>query len=238
MIPRVIHYFWFGPNPLPDLALKCIESWKKFLPEYEIRFWNEESFDVRSIPYTAAAYDAGKYAFVSDYARFKVLYDEGGLYFDTDVEVIKPMDDIIEEGPFMARETLRDVNPGLVIGAEPGMEVLEEIMGHYRNASFKNLTTVVERVTRILEGHGLKPSAKIEEAAGFKIYPTTYFCPVSTVDGSLHVTDETRSIHHYAQSWVSPLHKAARVVAIKLLGPGGKAKLSEILLTLRRNNRL
>ena len=98
MIPKIIHYCWFGHNPLPNSAIKCINSWKKFFPDYEIREWNEDNFDVESIPYTAEAYRIKKYAFVSDYARFWVLYHHGGLYFDTDVEVIKPMDDIIERG--------------------------------------------------------------------------------------------------------------------------------------------
>ena len=97
MIPKVIHYCWFGGKPLPASAQKCIDSWKKFLPGYEIVRWDESNFDVRAIPYISEAYDAGKYAFVSDYARFWVLYNFGGLYFDTDVEVIRPMDDIIAE---------------------------------------------------------------------------------------------------------------------------------------------
>ena len=101
MIPKKIHYCWFGRGPLPDLAKKCIASWRKYLPEYEIKEWNEDNFDVHCIPYCSEAYDAGKYAFVSDYARFKILYEYGGLYFDTDVEVIKAMDDIISRGPFM-----------------------------------------------------------------------------------------------------------------------------------------
>ena len=89
MIPKVIHYCWFGGNPLPESAQKCIASWRKFLPDYEIKEWNESNFDVNAIPYTAQAYAAKKYAFVSDYARFSILYDNGGLYFDTDVEVIR-----------------------------------------------------------------------------------------------------------------------------------------------------
>lgn len=100
MITKVIHYCWFGRNPLPESALKCIASWRKFFPDHEIKEWNEENFDVNIIPYTRDAYQAGKYAFVSDYARFKILYEYGGLYFDTDVEIIKPMADIIETGPF------------------------------------------------------------------------------------------------------------------------------------------
>ena len=105
MIPKIIHYCWFGHNPLPPLALKCIASWKKYLPDYEIKEWNEENFDVNIIPYTREAYAAGKYAFVTDYARFWILYKYGGIYFDTDVEMIRPIDDIIAAGGFMGYET-------------------------------------------------------------------------------------------------------------------------------------
>ena len=104
MIPKVIHYCWFGRNSLPPLAVKCLESWKRFFPDYEIKEWNEDNFDVNIISYTAEAYRVKKYAFVSDYARFWILYHYGGLYFDTDVEVIKSMDDIIAKGSFMGCE--------------------------------------------------------------------------------------------------------------------------------------
>ena len=104
MIPKTIHYCWFGKTPLPTFAKECIKSWRKYLPDYEIKEWNEESFNVNIIPYTKEAYESKKYAFVSDYARFWILYNYGGLYFDTDVEVIKPMDDIIKKGAFMGCE--------------------------------------------------------------------------------------------------------------------------------------
>ena len=131
MIPKIIHYCWFGHNPLPELAKKCIASWKNYFPDYEIKEWNESNFDVNAIPYTEEAYKQKKYAFVSDYARFWILYHYGGLYFDTDVEVIKPMNEIIERGPFMGCENTAKnrnkvvdssglelgVNPGLVIGS-------------------------------------------------------------------------------------------------------------------------
>ena len=139
MIPKIIHYCWFGRNPLPESAKKCIDSWRKFLPDYEIKEWNEDNFDVNIIPYTQQAYEAKKYAFVSDYARFWILYHHGGVYFDTDVEVIRPMDDIIEKRPFMGREKgafIKDicdntitvqgdaglgVAPGLGLGVNPGL---------------------------------------------------------------------------------------------------------------------
>ena len=104
MIPKIIHYCWFGGNPLPDLAVKCIDSWKKYCPDYEIKRWDESNFNLNCCDYVKEAYRAKKWAFVSDYARFKVLYDEGGLYFDTDVELIKPIDDILARGPFMGVE--------------------------------------------------------------------------------------------------------------------------------------
>lgn len=104
MIPKIIHYCWFGRNPLPPLAQECIASWRKYLPDYEIKEWNEDNFDVNAIPYTAEAYRQKKYAFVSDYARFWIMYHYGGLYFDTDVEVIRPLDDIIAAGNFMGFE--------------------------------------------------------------------------------------------------------------------------------------
>ena len=128
MIPKIIHYCWFGRNPLPDSAQRCIDSWRKFLPDYEIKEWNEDNFDVNSIPYTEQAYKAKKYAFVSDYARFWILYHEGGLYFDTDVEVIKSLDDIICNGNFMGEESDEGhldaydglgVNSGLGLGISP-----------------------------------------------------------------------------------------------------------------------
>ena len=104
VIPKIIHYCWFGGKPLPEEAKKCIDSWKKYLPDYEIKEWNESNFDINSIAYTAEAYEARKYAFVSDYARYKILYEHGGIYFDTDVEVIAPMDDLLAKGPFMGQE--------------------------------------------------------------------------------------------------------------------------------------
>ena len=107
MIPKIIHYCWFGRKPLPPLAVKCIESWKKYLPDYTIKEWNEDNFDINIVPYTREAYEVGKYAFVSDYARFYILYHHGGLYFDTDVEVIRPMDDLVGRGAFLAWDVIR-----------------------------------------------------------------------------------------------------------------------------------
>ena len=204
MIPKIIHYCWFGKNPLPTLAEKCIESWKQYLPEYEIKEWNEDNFNVNIIPYTREAYQAKKYAFVSDYTRFWILYKYGGLYFDTDVEVIKPMDDIIQRGPFMGREHMAlasststgvvPVNPGLGVGAEPGLKLYEEILDFYNSLHFiqpngsYNTTTVVQYATEILLRHGLEKEDVLQECMGITIYPREYFCPKSYENGKIYLT--------------------------------------------------
>ena len=227
MIPKIIHYCWFGRGPLPELAQKCIASWKKYLPDYEIKEWNEDNFDVNIIPYTAEAYKAKKYAFVSDYARFWILYQYGGIYFDTDVEVIRPIDDIVERGNFMGFETdpkpqLKEdvskasvapglglgVNPGLGLGVNPGLGIIEKMMHYYdgqhfvQEAVMKNQITVVHIATKVLRDNGLKNVAGIQEVAGCYIYPAEYFCPINVTTGRIHVEKNTRTIHHYAGTWV------------------------------------
>ena len=218
MIPKIIHYCWFGRNPLPELAQKCIASWKKYLPDYEIKEWNEDNFDVNIIPYTAEAYAQKKYAFVSDYARFWILHKYGGIYFDTDVEVIRPIDDIIARGNFMGFETdpnpakgdasNASVNPGLGLGVNPGLGIIEKMMHYYDGQHFvheavmKNQITVVHIATKVLQDNGLKNVAGIQEVAGCYIYPAEYFCPINVTTGRIHVEKNTRTIHHYAGTWV------------------------------------
>lgn len=217
MIPKKIHYCWFGGNPLPASAIKCINSWRKFFPDYEIVEWNEKNYDVHKIPYIAQAYDAKKYAFVSDYARFDILYHEGGLYFDTDVEVIKVFDDILENGAFMGCEidgvdgAAIQVNPGLGVGAEPGMKLYKEILDYYETQSFIssageiNQETVVTKTTNILKQHGLKDTNEIQQVDNVMIYPAEYFNPYNNNTGELKKTGNTHSIHWYSMSWISPL---------------------------------
>ena len=226
MIPKIIHYCWFGRNPLPQSAIKCINSWKKFFPDYEIKEWNEDNFDVNIIPYTAEAYEAKKYAFVSDYARFWILYHFGGIYFDTDVEVIKPFDDILERGPFMGREQgafIKNicgtsyngngfgVAPGLGIGATSGLELYKEFLKSYDSLTFKNedgtlnTKTIVSYTTETLLSHGLNDNNdEPQEVVGVWIYPTDVLCPMDhTQANKLNITDRTVSIHLYDCSWIN-----------------------------------
>ena len=211
MIPKIIHYCWFGRGPMPELAQKCIASWKKYLPDYEIKEWNEDNFDVNIIPYTAEAYKAKKYAFVSDYARFWILYQYGGIYFDTDVEVIRPIDDIVERGNFMGYET--DPKPQLKAdtseaSVNPGLGIIKKMLDFYEGKHFvheavmKNQITVVHIATQVLRENGLKNVAGIQEVAGCFIYPSEYFCPINVTTGRIHVEKNTRTIHHYAGTWV------------------------------------
>ena len=213
MIPKIIHYCWFGGNPLPPLAEKCIASWKRFLPDYEIKEWNEQNFDINIIPYTAEAYQAKKYAFVSDYAHFWILYHYGGLYFDTDVEVIKPMGSIIAKGAFMGCEQDSKsgieltVAPGLGLAVESKHEIYKAILEEYDSFHFinedgsNNDKTVVEYVTEILKKHGLRNSPGIQNINGINVYPSEYFCPRNTVTKRMHITNNTYTIHHYMASW-------------------------------------
>ena len=223
-IPHVIHYCWFGGNPLGKKELACIDSWKKYLPGYEIKRWDETNFDVRCCDYVSEAYDAGMWAFVSDYARFKILYKNGGLYFDTDVEAIRSIEDILNAGPFMGFESdFGDlsspnvdagldmaVNPGLGLGAPVGFDLLKMVLDSYHSSKFlKNdgtidRTSVVFRTTRVLEELGLKKKAGIQKVAGTTIYPAEYFNPKSYLTGEVTLTENTRTIHHFNMSWFTP----------------------------------
>ena len=216
MTPKIIHYCWFGRNPLPESAIKCINSWKKFFPDYEIKEWNEDNFDVNMIPYTKEAYEAKKYAFVSDYARYYILYHEGGLYFDTDVEVIAPMEDIIERGAFMGIEepgkegvTYPNVSPGLGLGVEAGHPLYKTLIAYYNTLHFlgedglPKEVTIVEHNTKILAQAGMQKTNDLQQVAGIWIYPNDYFNPLDDLTGRLVKTKNTRSIHWYSKTWMS-----------------------------------
>lgn len=223
MIPKVIHYCWFGGNPLPDNAKKCIESWKRYFPDYEIKEWNESNFDVNMVPYSAEAYEAGKYAFVSDYARFWIIYNYGGIYFDTDVEVIRDLTPIICRGAYMGTERQsrngeNEVNPGLGVACEAGHHFYAEMLEMYSGMHFRNedgtlnTKTIVDYTTAALRKYGYRTADRMEECAGICIYPPKYFCPKDYVSGRLNLTEDTYSIHHYTASWKSRSQKMFALV--------------------------
>lgn len=241
-IPKIIHYCWFGGKPLPPLAEKCIASWIKYFPDYEIRRWDESNFDVNIIPYTQQAYEAKKFAFVSDYARFWILYNYGGVYFDTDVEVIKSFEDIIQRGSFMGCENnykkgmksyQLGVNPGLGIGAYTYHPFYKEILDFYSTLIFKrangsfNTTTIVSYTTNLLCESGLKALPSVQVVADINIYPAEYFCPLNYNSGKILITSNTHSIHLYNASWHGWKEKSYQTFK-RLFGNKFAQKISKI----------
>lgn len=248
-IPKVINYCWFGGNPLGQKELACIESWRKYLPEYEIKQWDEYNFDVNCCDYVSEAYEARKWAFVSDYARFKILFENGGLYFDTDVELIRPLDDILANGPFMGFETdygdnaAPSVAAGLGLAAYPGLGLYKTILDSYGNDHFimpdgtLDRTSVVFRVTRLMRDLGLRDIAGIQQVAGVTVYPSEYFNPKSYVTGDVKITENTRSIHHFSMSWFTPAEKFQHDVngwlVLKGLDNNIAGHISAVITTIR-----
>ncbi|MBQ6018800.1 MAG: glycosyl transferase [Clostridia bacterium] len=210
MIPRIIHYCWVGGNPLPESAKKCIKSWKKYCPDYEIIEWNESNYDFTSVPYMKEAYEAKKWGFVPDYARLDIIYRYGGIYLDTDVEIVRSFDPLLELQGFAGFQDESLVALGLGFGAEAGNPVIRALMNayetlHFINASGECNSTPSPRInTAVLaEGFGLIPNGGRQELEGMSVFPSEYFCPKSFDDGVLRKTDNTYSIHHFDASWFS-----------------------------------
>lgn len=219
MIPKIVHYCWFGGKSLPELAQKCIASWRKYLPDYEIKEWNEENFDINSNVYVAEAYHSRKFAFVADYARLYALYHEGGIYMDTDVEVVRCLDRFLCHPAFSGFENDTMVSTG-IMGSDKGGKWVKENLEYYRNKHFLkedgsfDLTTNVETITAYMLPHGLSQNNTYQDFPGlFTLYPKDYFCPKDHGTGQIFCTENTHCIHHFAMSWISP--KETRLSRIK-----------------------
>lgn len=206
MIPKLIHYCWFGKNPHNELMLRCIESWKRLCPDYQIVEWNESNFDVNSIPYISEAYRRKKYAHVTDYARLKILYENGGIYLDTDVELIDTLDPFLTDKAFFALQKSGEVATGLGFGAEAGAPILRELMQNYEakprgNSAqfFKDTCVTIDKA--VFVRHGLKDEDTCQQLGDIAIYPSDYFNPKNYETEELNITENTVSIHHYGRSW-------------------------------------
>ena len=225
-IPKVIHYCWFGKGKMPALAEKCIESWKKYCPEYKIVCHNEENFDITQNKYAREAYEAGKWAFVSDYVRLKVLYEEGGIYLDTDVELIKPLDALIEKSGYMGFDDNGVVSTGLGFACEKGNELIKALIDDYNEISFilpdgsYDLLPCPDRNTKIMQKLGLDITVQDQMFMGLRFLPEDYFCPMKYYTGKKKITKNTYSIHHFCASWTSPRAKRTlfikRIIGVKL----------------------
>lgn len=251
-IPKVIHYCWFGGNPKPKLAEKCIKSWKKYCPDWEIREWNEDNFNLTAVPlYVRQAMEAGRWAFVTDYVRLCALTEQGGVYMDTDVELVKPLTPYLHHRAFAGFESSEGVQTGL-LACEKDFPLFREFLGHYDHASFllpdgtPDTTTNVQVLTDLCLRHGLVCNDSLQTVAGLTIYPKEVFCPVDFDTKVLRRTRKTVAIHWFSGSWQTEEERlylegeakrlaaeraSARRVAIgtRLLGEKGYEKVKSLL---------
>jgi len=206
MIPKKIHYCWFGRNPKPKLAEKCIASWKRFCPDYEIIEWNEDNFDINMNGYTRMCYEQKKYAFLSDYVRLVVVAKHGGVYFDTDVELIKSIDSLMENDAFYCFETSEYVASGLGFGSVAEGETIRAMLAEYDFLlSGTEGTRGCPRLnTAALEKMGLKKNGSLQKIADAVVLSSDYMNPFDTATGVIHKTDNTVSVHWYSAAWLSP----------------------------------
>lgn len=226
MIPRIIHYCWFGGSELPELERRCIASWSEKMPGCEIVRWDESNFDFSSCAFAREAYVEGKWAFVSDYARFRILRDRGGVFLDTDVELLRPLDDLLGIQAFTGfTKDSSAVAPGLVVASEAGNRVITDVVRKYESMSFlhqqgrvhpqsspRTLTALLEEV------YDLKRNGEFQELDGITVFPAYYFDPLNPRTGELKITINTYTIHHYSGSWLSPAKKY-RMETRKRLAP-------------------
>ena len=210
MIPKIIHYCWFGGKPLSDLAEKCIASWKKYCPDYELILWNETNCNINIIPFTTQAAKNGKWAFVTDYIRAYAIFSYGGIYLDVDVELLKPFsNDILQNNCFSGFEDDKYVNPGNIFAGEKGCFISKELMDFYSSYNFirksgkLNTTPIPKIFSNILLKYGLIQNNSYQNLGVITVYPAEYFCPKNFHTGILSVTKNTYSIHHFNGSWCS-----------------------------------
>ena len=232
MIPKVIHYCWFGGKPLPADVAQCIASWKKHCPDYEIRQWDESNFHISGCSFAQAAYQAGAWAFVSDYARLKIIHDQGGIYLDTDVELLKNLDFLLPTDCYLGQQQAdQQINTGIGFGAQAGHPVIAAMLRPYETLTFpaENRAAVSCPVlnTQVLSQLGYVYSADCQTVAGATIFPARYFDPVAPGHREL-TSPDTVSIHHYSASWTSGPHRWKRKL-IRLIGDKWIIRLKGVL---------
>ena len=236
MIPKIIHYCWFGRGEMPELAKECIASWHRCMPDWEYRLWNEDNFDVTSVPYVREAYEARKFAFVTDYVRLFALYTEGGVYMDTDVETLKSYEDLLSLPAFTGYEGSKRMPPVTgTMASEAGGEWVKEQLDSYEGAHFLradgtlDMTTNTDRISEIMRANGFVQNGKKQVYKDMHVFPCEYFCPRQT-SGEVLITSNTYCDHHFMSSWNVKDVKGLKGLILRLAGP----KLKPVLIKLKR----
>lgn len=218
-IPKKIHYIWFGYGEKSDLIKKCQQKTMDILQDWEVTEWTEDTYDISSCVYMKEAYEQKKYAFASDYARFDLLYKYGGVYLDTDVEMLKAIpDQFLRDSGFTGVESNNKIASGLIFACEPGNILVKEILEMYQNEHFIesnghiNTKNVVDRVTEVFYRHGFQRNGTEQILDGFHIYPVEYFCAYDFITREFNITDKTISIHHYTATWTNSKSRFKRKI--------------------------
>lgn len=245
MIPKVVHYCWFGRGEMPPLAVKCIESWRKFLPDYEIKEWNEDNFDITQNQYVREAYEARKFAFVTDYVRLYALYHEGGVYMDADVEAIGNFDKFLHHHAFSGFENDNYVPTGMM-AAEKGSIWAKELLDEYDHRTFikedgsYDLLANTKTITRYMLTKGIVLNNTYQDFPGLcTMYPSEYFCPKDHKTGRIYITKNTVCIHHFAGSGrphtiIGDIKHKLKVAMVKLFGEKAIVTISNIIMGRKR----
>lgn len=209
LIPPVIHYCWFGGKELPDFYKKCIDSWYKYCPDYEIKKWDETNCNISETEFTRQAYEVGKLGFVPDYFRLKIIFEHGGIYLDTDVEVIKNLDDLRYNEAFCGLQFPGEINLGLGFGAKKGNDVVKTLIQRYEKMYFiKEDGSYDETISPIyqttdLRQMGMRYGTKLQNVSGMTVYPIEVLSPQNINTGEQSITEYSYAIHHYTGSWVT-----------------------------------
>lgn len=244
MIPKKIHYCWFGGNPLDETSRRCIASWKTHFPDYEIIQWDERNFDISQMKFMEQAYQAKKWAFVSDVARLLIIYQNGGIYFDTDVEVIRPFEPVLTQssGGFFAYENLSYINTGLGFAMPAGHPVLKELLELYDSLDFNEYRERLDEIacpvltTQLLQKYGFVREDRMQNVCGIDIYPTEYFSPMDYTTGLIRKTQNTYTIHWYNASWNDDRQKQYRLLeqrCIRMFGRSLGVKAAGVFSAIR-----
>lgn len=240
MIPKIIHYCWFGGNPLPKLAVDCIASWKKHLPDYIIVEWNESNFPIDDFIFAKQALEHKKFAFISDVCRLYALKKQGGIYMDTDVEVLKPLDDLLHHTAFSGFENDDFVPTGIMASEKEGNWV-NELLQYYDNNPFLNpdlslkLTSNTFIITKMMVEKGFVMNNTLQQIDEYvTFYPNDYFCPKSYKTGNIDLTKNSYCIHHFAKSWIPIQNKWRNVLKLKAMKVFGYKNIQKIIDIIKK----